>query len=81
MAQQIQLRRGTTDEHANFTGAQGEVTVDTLLKSLVVHDGETLGGFVTVNLDMLIRLLNALCSMQGWKCQDGGLALDFGEMS
>ena len=44
MAIQIQLRQGTTTEHNSFTGAQGELTYDTTLKSLVLHDGVTLGG-------------------------------------
>lgn len=44
MAKVLQLRRGTTAEHANFTGAAGEVTVDTTDKRLVVHDGSTKGG-------------------------------------
>lgn len=45
MAQQIQLRRGTTAQHATFTGALGELTIDTTRKTGVVHDGVTLGGF------------------------------------
>ena len=44
MAIQIQLRSGTTTEHNSFTGAVGELTYDTTLKSLVLHDGVTLGG-------------------------------------
>ena len=44
MAKVLQHRRGTTAEHANFTGAAGEVTVDTTDKRLVVHDGSTKGG-------------------------------------
>ena len=44
MAIQIQLRQGTTTEHNTFTGAQGELTYDTALKSLVLHDGVTAGG-------------------------------------
>ena len=46
MAIQIQLRQGTTTEHVTFTGAVGEVTVDTTKKTLVVHDGVTAGGTV-----------------------------------
>lgn len=42
---QVQLRRGTTAQHSAFTGAVGEVTVDTDKHSLVVHDGATAGGF------------------------------------
>jgi polygalacturonase len=45
MASQLQLRRGTTAQHAVFTGAPGEVTVDTDKKVPVVHDGATVGGF------------------------------------
>ena len=44
MAKRIQLRRGTTAESNVFTGAVGEVTVDTDKDILVVHDGVTAGG-------------------------------------
>lgn len=44
MATQVQFRRGTTAEHASFTGAVGEVTVDTTLDTLRVHDGATAAG-------------------------------------
>jgi hypothetical protein len=40
----IQFRRGTTTNHSSFAGLVGEVTVDTTKKTLVVHDGTTLGG-------------------------------------
>lgn len=45
MPKQVRLRRGTTVQHAVFTGALGEVTFDTDRKSLVCHDGATPGGF------------------------------------
>lgn len=44
MSRQIQFRRGTADEHATFTGAEGEITVDTTNKTIRVHDGTTPGG-------------------------------------
>lgn len=44
MARQVQLRRGTAAQHSSFTGAAGEVTVDTDDDRLVVHDGATAGG-------------------------------------
>ena len=44
MATQVQLRRGTSAQHTAFTGAVGEVTVDTTLDTLKVHDGATAGG-------------------------------------
>ena len=44
MATRLQLRKGTTAEHSTFVGANGEVTVDTTKKTLVLHDGVTEGG-------------------------------------
>ena len=44
MAKQLQLRRGSTTDHASFTGALGEVTVDTDKDTVVVHDNATAGG-------------------------------------
>lgn len=46
MASQLQLRRGTATQHASFTGAVAEVTVDTTNKSVRVHDGSTAGGML-----------------------------------
>ena len=51
MATQLQLRRGTTSETGSFTGAVGEVTVDTTKDTLVVHDGSTAGGFEMAKAD------------------------------
>lgn len=45
MALQYQFRRGTTIQTNAFTGALGEVTVDTDKDTIVVHDGATVGGF------------------------------------
>ena len=42
---QVQFRKGTTPEHAMFTGANAEITVDTEKKTAVVHDGTDVGGF------------------------------------
>ena len=42
MATRVQFRRGTTSEHSSFTGAVGEVTVDTDKDVVVVHDGSLL---------------------------------------
>ncbi len=41
---EVKLRRGTTSQHTGFTGAEGEVTVDTDKDTVVVHDGSTAGG-------------------------------------
>ena len=51
MATQVQYRRGTTAEHSGFKGADGEVTVDTSLKTVVIHDALTNGGFPVLRQD------------------------------
>lgn len=60
MSKRIQLRRGTTAEANAFTGAVGEVTVDTDKDTLVVHDGVTVGGHPVAsraNADGTIELI------------------------
>ena len=52
MAKLLKLRRGTTTQHSSFTGAEGEVTVDTDKETLVVHDGSTAGGHPVAAEDM-----------------------------
>jgi len=51
MATQVQFRRVTTAEHSSFKGADGEVTVDTSLKTAVIHDALTNGGFPLLRQD------------------------------
>ena len=51
MATQVQFRRGTTGEHSAFTGAVGEVTVDTEKKTVCIHDASTVGGFPLLRED------------------------------
>jgi hypothetical protein len=45
MAIQLQLRRGTATQHQTFTGASGEVTLNTTNNSIHLHDGSTAGGY------------------------------------
>ena len=51
MAKLLKLRRGTTSQHSSFTGAEGEVTVDTDKEALVVHNGSQAGGFPVARAD------------------------------
>ncbi len=59
MSRQIQIRRGTATEHEKFTGAIGEITVDTTNKTLRVHDGETIGGTPLARADSVPDLSGA----------------------
>ena len=51
MTTAVQRRRGTTTEHASFTGLEGEISVNTTKETLVVHDGSTAGGFELARAD------------------------------
>ena len=44
MSDQLKLRGGPTAQSQNFVGAEREITVDTGLKALRIHDGVTPGG-------------------------------------
>ncbi len=44
MPTQLQFRRGTTSQNNSFTGAAGELSVDTDTNGIRVHDGSTAGG-------------------------------------
>jgi hypothetical protein len=52
MSTQVQFRRGSTAETATFTGASGEITVDTDKKTAVIQDGSTAGGFPLLRQDL-----------------------------
>jgi len=52
MAKLLKLRRGSTTAHASFTGAEGEVTIDTTKDTAVVHDGAQAGGRPLAREDM-----------------------------
>jgi hypothetical protein len=58
MVQGVQFRRGTTAQHAVFTGQPGEITVNSDKKIVVVHDGSALGGYETVGAGTTQRITN-----------------------
>ena len=60
MAKQVKLRRGTTAEHADFVGANGEVTVDTVKHVVIIHDGATAGGWPVANATAVDATLSVL---------------------
>ena len=51
MATQLQIRRGTTAQMNAFTGAEGELAVNTSTDTVHVHDGATAGGFALAKAD------------------------------
>ena len=58
MAKKLQLRGATTCQHGSFTGDEREVTVDTDLNTLVVHDNSTAGGHVLARVDGSMTMEN-----------------------
>jgi len=73
MTKQVQLRRGTTAEHATFTGAVGEVTYDTQKKTLISHDGSTAGGTELARQDLVN--VSTAASLPGGLTVPGDLTL------
>ena len=71
MAKRVQRRRGTTAEHATFTGYAGETTVDTSKDTVVVHDGANTAGFPLAREDLSnVNLVN-LIGVTELKLTDG----------
>jgi len=54
----VQFRRGNTSQNNSFTGAAGELTIDTDLNTIRVHDNSTAGGTELVNLGSVQTLTN-----------------------
>jgi hypothetical protein len=78
MATQVQFRRGTTTQNNAFTGAIGEITYDTEVKTLRLHDGSTAGGgsVVTINAGTQTLTNKTLSSNSVW--QGTAVALAYG---
>ena len=57
MADQLQLRGGKTAQSQSFVGAEREITIDTELFAVRLHDGTTPGGHIIASLDTVQGLL------------------------
>lgn len=67
MSIEVQHRRGTTAQHAEFTGKPGEITVDTDKGVAVVHDGKTAGGHPLAREDTLTGAVKRLDKIKTYK--------------
>lgn len=76
MATQVQFRRGTTTQNNAFTGAVAELTYDTDVKTLRIHDGTTPGGgaIVVNNISAQTLLAKTLSTGSVWQGNAVGLA-------
>jgi microcystin-dependent protein len=65
MATQLQFRRGTTAQNNSFTGAAGEISIDTSSKNLRIHDGSTAGGYEIIPAGTIVAYGGATAPT-GW---------------
>lgn len=77
----VQLRRGTDTEHSSFTGAEGEVTVDTTNDTLRVHDGTTAGGIRLAKLSEVSGGTGTVTSVDSGTGLTGGPITTSGTLS
>mgnify|MGYP005992484377 CR=1 FL=1 len=74
MPTQLQFRRGTTSQNNGFTGAVGEITIDTDTDALILHDGSAAGGIEIVPAGTIVAFGNATAPT-GWKvCNDAAIS-------
>lgn len=59
----LKPRRGSTTEHANFRGQAYEITFDTDKKTIVAHDGLTIGGFPLAHEAAIVETAEALTAL------------------
>ena len=68
-AVQVQYRRGTSPQVAAFSGAQGEMVVDTTNNRVVVQDGSTEGGWPAAKLSEVITNMRTAVSDANYTAQ------------
>jgi hypothetical protein len=55
----LRLKRGTTTQNNSYTGSVGELTLDTTLNQLRLHNGTTVGGVAIGDLTVTSVKTNA----------------------
>jgi hypothetical protein len=79
-AVQVQYRRGTSSQVAGFTGAAGEMVVDTTDNRVVVQDGATAGGWPSSKLaETVTSVASSGGSAVTTAASSSGIAVTIGE--
>ena len=74
MPTQLQFRRGTTSQNNGFTGAVGEISIDTDTDAIILHDGSAAGGIEIVPSGTIVAFGNTTAPT-GWKvCNDAAIS-------
>jgi len=75
MSIQLQVRRGTATQHQSFTGASGELTLNTSNNSLHIHDATHAGGYETARADLNNIILGSSLALGSGNISANGLTL------
>ena len=72
MPTQLQFRRGTTAQNNSFTGAVGEISIDTDTENIRIHDGSNAGGAELFPSGAIIAMgTSTLPANGGWQLCEG----------
>ena len=71
MPTQLQFRRGTSSQNDSFTGAVGELSVDTDIEMIRIHDGSTAGGFEILPTGTILPFAGASAPHAGFLLCNG----------
>ena len=74
MPTQLQFRRGTTSQNNGFTGALGEISIDTDTDALILHDGSTAGGIELVPAGTIVAFGNTTAPTGWLACNDAAVS-------
>ena len=74
MPTQLQFRRGTTSQNNSFTGAVGELSIDTDTEAIILHDGSTSGGIEIVPAGTIVAFGNTTAPTGYLACNDAAVS-------
>ena len=74
MPTQLQFRRGTTSQNNSFTGAVGEISIDTATDAIILHDGSTAGGIEIVPAGTIVAFGNTTAPTGWLVCNDAAVS-------
>ena len=74
MPTQLQFRRGTTSQNNSFTGAVGELSIDTDTDAIILHDGSSAGGIEIVPAGTIVAFGNTTAPTGWLVCNDAAVS-------
>jgi len=74
MPTQLQFRRGTTSQNNSFTGAVGELSIDTDTENIRIHDGSSAGGVEIMPAGTIVAFGNTTAPTGWLACNDAAVS-------